>query len=225
MGEHLAAGNTAVALLANTLATGAALAALILTLGPVSGAHFNPVVSLAEAIQGKLKWRETISYIIVQVAGAFIGVATAHVMFGRALYSLAENRRHGLALAFSELIATSGLITVISCGTRQNPTRLPYAIASYIMAAYWFTASTSFANPAVTLARTVSNSFAGIRPIDAPGFILAQLSGMMVAVLFTRWLVPASKSPDQLTEVLNIVLKEDRPLRRNGRLTSTIDEK
>ena len=190
MGERLAGGNVAVALLANTLATGAALVALILTFGPISGAHFNPAVTLADASQGGLPWREVPPYLAAQVLGAFAGVATAHAMFGEPLFFASRHARAGAAQAFSEFVATFGLLAIIWGCARSRSSVVPFAVAAYITAAYWFTASTSFANPAVTLARSASDTFAGIRPADAPLFIVAQLTGAGVATVLFRWLVP-----------------------------------
>jgi glycerol uptake facilitator-like aquaporin len=192
MGERLAEGNAAVTLLANTLATGAALVALILTFGPISGAHFNPAVTLSDALQGGLKWGEVPAYITVQVIGAFTGVAIAHMMFGLPLFSASTHARAGLRQVFSEFVATFGLLAVIWGCVRFRSTMVPLAVAAYITAGYWFTASTSFANPAVTLARSATDTFTGIRPIDAPGFILAQLAGAIGATFVFRWLAPAS---------------------------------
>jgi glycerol uptake facilitator-like aquaporin len=191
MGERLAGGNVAVALLANTLATGAALVALILTFGPVSGAHFNPAVTLCDASQGGLAWREVPGYLVAQVAGAFAGVAAAHVMFGLPLYSASRHARAGGAQLFSEFVATFGLLSVVWGCARVRTAAVPFAVAAYVFAAAWFTASTSFANPAVTLSRAASDTFAGIRPADAPGFIAAQLLGAAAATALFRWLVPA----------------------------------
>src|SRR5271169_508545 len=191
MGERLAGGNVAIALLANTVATGAALVALILTLGPVSGAHLNPAVTLAEALRGTLAWRETAMYVAVQLAGAFAGVAAAHVMFGEALFTASRHVRSGGAQVFSEFVATFGLLAVICGCSRFRPSAVPFAVGAYITAAYWFTASTSFANPAVTVARSATNTFAGIRPADAPGFIAAQLIGAVAATFLFSWLVPS----------------------------------
>ena len=190
MGERLAGGNVAIALLANTLATGAALAALILTFGAISGAHFNPAVSLADAWQGSLAWRDVPVYILAQVLGAFAGVAAAHLMFGLPLFSASRHIRAGGAQMFSEFVATFGLLAVIWGCARFRSQAVPFAVAAYIMAAYWFTASTSFANPAVTLARSLSDTFVGIRPVDATGFIIAQLAGAAVATILFAWLVP-----------------------------------
>jgi glycerol uptake facilitator-like aquaporin len=192
MGEELARPNIALALLANTVATGAALVALIITFGPISGAHFNPVVTLADASQGGLPWREVPIYIAAQVAGAFIGVAVAHVMFKRpALFFASQHRRDGIAQLVSEFVATFGLLSVIWGSVRRRPGLVPFAVGAYITAAYWFTSSTSFANPAVTLARAATDTFSGIRPADAPGFIVAQLAGGAAATAVFRWLVPA----------------------------------
>lgn len=190
MGEHLAGGNLAIALLANTVATGAALTALILTFGPISGAHFNPAVTLADASQGGLPWAEVPGYILTQVIGAFAGVACAHLMFGLPIVSVSRRSRGGAPMVFSEFIATFGLLLVIWGCSRLRSSAVPFAVGAYITAAYWFTASTSFANPAVTLARAVTNTFSGIRPIDAPAFIAAQLLGAAAATALFRWLVP-----------------------------------
>ncbi len=191
MGERLAGGNVAIALLANTIATGATLVALILTFGPISGAHFNPAVTLADASQGGVPWCEVPGYLSAQFSGAFAGVAAAHVMFGEALFSTSRHVRAGGAQIFSEFIATFGLLAVIWGCARMRSSAVPFAVGAYITGAYWFTASTSFANPAVTLARSASDTFAGIRPADAPGFILAQLAGAAAATLLFRWLVPS----------------------------------
>ena len=191
MGERLAGGNVAIALLANTIATGAALVALILTFGPLSGAHFNPVVTLADAWEGGLAWGDVPAYIVAQVAGALGGVAAAHLMFSEALFSASEHVRSGPAQLFSEFVATFGLLSVIWGVSRKQPQFTPFAVGAYITAAYWFTASTSFANPAVTLARSFSNTFAGIRPVDAPGFVGAQLAGALAATALWRFLLPA----------------------------------
>lgn len=191
LGERLAGGNVAVALLANTIATGAALVALILAFGPISGAHFNPAVTLADASQGGLAWRDVPVYIGAQMAGAFAGVAAAHVMFGEPLFFASRHVRAGGAQVFSEFVATFGLLSVIWGCVRLRSSAVPFAVGAYITAGYWFTSSTSFANPAVTLARAASDTFAGIRPADVPGFILAQLAGAMAATLLFRWLVPS----------------------------------
>jgi len=192
MGERLASGNVAIALLANTIATGATLAALILTLGPISGAHFNPAVSIADASQGGLPWRDAPLYIATQLAGAVAGVLIAHLMFGEPVFQLSHHVRPGAAQLFSEFVATFGLLAVIWGCSRQRAESVPMAVGLYITGAYWFTASTSFANPAVTAARALTDTFAGIRPADAPGFLAAQFAGAMVATLLLRWLVPVA---------------------------------
>jgi glycerol uptake facilitator-like aquaporin len=194
MGERLAGGNVAVALLANTIATGAALVALILAFGPISGAHFNPAVTLADASQGRLAWRDVPVYLGAQIVGAFAGVAAAHLMFGEPLFFASRHVRAGTSQVFSEFVATFGLLSVIWGCARRRSSAVPFAVGAYITAGYWFTSSTSFANPAVTLARAASDTFAGIRPIDAPGFILAQLAGAMAATFLFRWLAPAHAS-------------------------------
>lgn len=191
MGEKLAGGNTAIALLANTFATGAMLATLIFTFGPISGAHFNPAVTLADASQGGIRWGETPAYIVAQLVGAFIGVGAAHLMFGEALIQVSKHARAGGGQLFSEFIATFGLLCVIWGCARLRSQAVPIAVGLYITGAYWFTASTSFANPAVTLARAFTDTFAGIRPVDAPGFIVAQLLGAFTATFLFRWLVPS----------------------------------
>jgi len=200
MGERLSGGNTAIALLANTIATGATLTTLIFTFGPISGAHFNPAVTLADASQGGMRWREVPGYIVAQAAGALLGVCAAHLMFGEAVIQVSEHVRAGGAQVFSEFVATFGLLSVIwGCG-RLRTEAVPLAVGLYITGAYWFTASTSFANPAVTLARSFTNTFAGIRPVDAPSFVAAQLAGALAATLLFRWLVPslAKQAPDVL---------------------------
>ncbi len=191
MGEQLAGGNVAIALLANTIATGAALVALILTFGSISGAHFNPVVSLTDASQGGLTWSQATGYSVAQVTGALIGVAAADYMFGVPLYAWSHHPRAGLPQAFSEAVATFGLVAVIWGCSRRRSEATPFAVGAYITAAYWFTASTSFANPAVTVARSLTNTFAGIRPVDVPPFVIAQLIGGVLATALFRWLVPA----------------------------------
>lgn len=194
MGERLAGGNTAIALLANTLATGAVLVALIVTFGPISGAHFNPAVTLAGAWQRTLRWSEVPAYVATQIGGAFAGVMAAHLMFGEPLLAFSQQARAGTAQLWSEFIATFGLLAVIQGGVRQRSTALPFAVGCYIAAAYWFTASTSFANPAVTLARAMTDTFAGIRPADVPGFIVAQMLGAAAATALFAWLVPLPAS-------------------------------
>jgi glycerol uptake facilitator-like aquaporin len=191
MGERLAGGNVALALLANTLATGAVLVALIVTFGPISGAHLNPVVTLTDAWLGGVSWRDVPGYLVVQVSGACAGVASAHLMFGEPLFALSHHVRSGMPQLWSEFVATFGLLAVIRGGARQRSVMLPFAVGAYISAAYWFTASTSFANPAVTLARATTDTFAGIRLADAPGFIAAQVLGAAAATGLFSWLVPA----------------------------------
>jgi len=188
MGERLAAGN--VALLVNTIATGAALVAIILAFGSISGAHLNPAVTLAHAWQGGVAWRATPAYIAAQIAGAFAGVATAHLMFGLTLFTASTHVRTGPSQLFSEFVATFGLLSVIWGCAKRRPSAVPFAVGAYITA-YWFTASTSFANPAVTIARSVSNTFAGIRPADTAGFVTAQFAGSVAATSLFRWLVPS----------------------------------
>ena len=190
MGERLANGNAAIALLANTLATGAGLVALILTFGPISGAHFNPAVTLADAAQGGTPWKEVPAYIMAQIAGAVCGTAVANVMFSLPLFFASRHARAGSAQLFSEFIATFGLLAVILSCARRRSVMAPFAVGAYITAAYWFTSSTSFANPAVTLGRSLSDTFAGIRPVDVPGFVVAQLVGAAVATILFWWLMP-----------------------------------
>jgi glycerol uptake facilitator-like aquaporin len=192
MAERLSAGNTAIALLASAIATGAALVALILTFGGISGAHFNPAVTLVDASQRGLPWRDVPGYILAQILGAFTGVAFAHLMFELPVFSMSRHARGGIAQFFSEFVATFGLLSVIWGCSRLRSSAVSFAVGAYITAAYWFTASTSFANPAVTLARAATDSFSGIRPADVPGFIAAQLIGSAVATVLFRWLLPAS---------------------------------
>lgn len=189
MGERLAGGNLALALLANSLATGAALVALILSFGPISGAHFNPAVTLCAALQKTFSWRAVPFYAASQIAGAFAGVAAAHLMFGLPVFSASRHIRSGTSQIFSEGIATLGLLLVIALVSRAKAAAAPYAVAAFIVGAYWFTSSTSFANPAVTLARSLTDTFAGIRPADVPGFLLGQIAGTITAVLTIGWLL------------------------------------
>ena len=207
MGERLAAGNVAIALLANTLATGAALVALILTFGPVSGAHFNPVVTIADASQRGLPWREVPPYVAAQIVGAFLGVAAADGMFGEPIFAVSRHARNGTGQLISEFIATFGLLAIIWGCSRRRSTAVPFAVGAYITAAYWFTASTSFANPAVTLARCVTDTFAGIRPADVPGFIVAQGFGAAFATALFRWLVP--RFPDPTAKTISAQMKSE----------------
>lgn len=202
MAERLSGGNTAIALLANTIATGAALVALILTFGPISGAHLNPVVSVADALEGGLPWSETLPYILAQATGGIGGTILAHAMFGLPLISLSRHVRSGPTQFLSECVATFGLLSVIWGCSRSRAGAVPFAVASYITAAYWFTASTSFANPAVTIARSLSDTFAGIRPADVPFFVVAQFIGGLGATLLFRWLrFPRSPSIDVLDQI------------------------
>ncbi len=194
MGERLAGGNMAVALLANTIATGAALAALILAFGPISGAHLNPVVSMAEVLRGGIAGPEAALYVVAQVFGGIAGVLCANVMFALPVVSISHHARTGAPQWFSEVIATFGLLLVIRLCARFAPEWLAFAVAAYIASAYWFTASTSFANPAVAIARSLSDSFAGIRPVDVPEFVVAQLAGGFSAALLSDWLVSGSSN-------------------------------
>lgn len=190
MGESLAGGNVAIALLANTLATGAILVVLILVFGPISGGHFNPAVTVSLAAGRIFAWRDVPVYLGAQFAGAFAGVMAAHLMFGSPIFSISVHARHGIPQMWSEFVATFGLLCVVWASIRF---RIPgaYAVGAYITSAYWFTASTSFANPAVTVARAASNTFAGIRPQDVPAFLIAQLMGAAFATVLFRWLAPS----------------------------------
>jgi glycerol uptake facilitator-like aquaporin len=190
MGERLAAGNIAIALLANTIATGAALVALILTFGPISGAHFNPAVTFVDAIEHGVSWKDAACYVPAQCLGGIGGAMAAHVMFRLPLISISHHARAGSAQVFSEFVATFGLLSVIWGCSRLRSEMVAFAVAAYITAAYWFTSSTSFANPAVTIARSLSDTFAGIRPTDVPWFIVAQFLGAVAATILFRWLVP-----------------------------------
>ena len=194
MAEKLASGNVAIALLANTVATGATLTTLIFTFGPISGAHFNPAVTLADASQGGISWSDAPAYVAAQVLGAFIGVTVAHLMFGQSLLKVSHHARAGGGQLFSEFVATFGLLCVIWVCARLRSEAVPVAVGLYITGAYWFTASTSFANPAVTLARAFTDTFAGIRPLDAPGFVVTQLLGAFAATVLFRWLLPSLAS-------------------------------
>lgn len=189
MGERLAGGNVAVALLANTIATGAALVALILAFGPISGAHLNPAVTLADAFRGGLPWRDVPAYLAAQFAGAFAGVIAAHGMFGEPFLAASQRVRSGPGQLLSEFVATFGLLAVIWGTAHVRASAVPFAVGAYITSAYWFTASTSFANPAVTLARAFTNTFSGIRPVDAPGFVAMQLIGAVAATALFRWIL------------------------------------
>jgi glycerol uptake facilitator-like aquaporin len=194
MAERLSNGNSALALLANTVATGAALVALIITFGPISGAHLNPVVTLMDALEGGLLWVETTPYLLGQVLGGLTGTVVAHLMFGLPTISISSHARSGPAQVFSEFVATFGLVCVIWGSSRFRSSAVPFAVGTYITAAYWFTASTSFANPAVTIARCLSDTFAGIRPADVLPFLVAQFLGGFAATLLFRWFAPNLKS-------------------------------
>jgi glycerol uptake facilitator-like aquaporin len=198
MGERLAGGNVAIALLANSFATGTGLTALILSFGPISGAHFNPAVTLADAVRHGLPWREVPAYVSAQILGALLGVMSAHLMFEEALLSASTHERAGSAQAFSEVIATFGLLCTVWGCSRKRPEVTPFAVGAYISSAYWFTASTSFANPAVTLARSLTNTFSGIRLEDTPAFIVAQLAGALAATFLFRWLAPTSVATEDI---------------------------
>ncbi len=190
MAQRLSGGNSALALLCNTIATGAILCVLILVFGPLSGAHFNPAVSLASALRQDLSWRAALIYIAAQICGAFVGVWAAHLMFELPLWQMSLHVRTGSGQWLAEAIATFGLlITIFGCSSRAT-SDVAWAVGLYITAAYWFTASTSFANPAVTIARGFSDSFAGIAPMNVGAFIVAQLIGMLAAVAASHWLWP-----------------------------------
>jgi glycerol uptake facilitator-like aquaporin len=195
MGERLAGGNDAIALLGNTLATGAALVVLIWVFGSISGAHFNPAVTLVAAVRRDISWPAALAYVPVQVVGAVLGVWCAHAMFGEPILQVSTKLRAGPAQAFAEVVATFGLVATILGTVRFRPEATPMAVGLYITAAYWFTASTSFANPAVTVARSLSNTFAGIAPSCAPAFILAQVVGALLAAGVFGWLLKAEKTP------------------------------
>jgi len=195
MGERLAGGNVAIALLGNTLATGAGLVVLITVLGPVSGAHFNPAVTLVALLRREIQWRASLLYPPVQVAGAIAGVWLAHAMFGEPLLQVSTKLRDGPAQMLAEAVATFGLVATILGTVRFRPDFTAVAVGLYITAAYWFTASTSFANPAVTVARALSDSFAGIAPASAPAFILAQIVGALLATAVFGWLLKDPAHP------------------------------
>lgn len=194
MGERLAGGNVAIALLANTVSTGASLVALILAFGPISGAHFNPAVTLSAAWKGALSWSQVPGYLVAQMSGAMAGVFAAHLMFEQPVLQLSQHVRTGPAQWFSEFVATFGLLFVIWSVVRHRVAAVPFAVGAYITGAYWFTASTSFANPAVTLARAFTNTFAGIVLADVPGFILAQLAGAVAATCISLWFETSNNS-------------------------------
>jgi glycerol uptake facilitator-like aquaporin len=209
MAENLAGGNRAVALLCNTLATAGALVALISALGPLCGAHLNPIITAAEALTGARPWSEVLPYALAQVLGAVAGVAVANAMFGKPLLFASQHARWGPAQLLSEAVATFGLVFVVFVCSRARPAAVPYAVAAYIAGAYWFTSSTSFANPAVTIARSLSDTFTGIRPADVPGFVVAQIAGGVVALAVVRYALSAtverrkaSAEPRRLRRVL-----------------------
>jgi glycerol uptake facilitator-like aquaporin len=196
MGERLAGANVALALLANTVATGAVLVALIVTFGGVSGAHFNPAVTMAALARGDVSRREVPGYIIAQLGGAVVGVVLANLMFELPAVSISQHARSGVSQLLSEFVATFGLVTVILGTCRSRPAAVPFAVGAYVSAAYWFTASTSFANPAVTVARSLSDTFTGVRPGDVPGFLFAQACGAAAAV----WVASRVLDPMPLDE-------------------------
>lgn len=191
MADRLSGGNVGLALLANSIATGAVLSALILTFGSVSGAHFNPAVTLADASRGGIAWRIVPGYILAQVGGAVVGVMLANVMFDEPVIALSSHARSGVGQILGEFIATFGLMAVIWGCVRRRTQSVPFAVGLYVAGAIWFTSSTAFANPAVTIARALTDTFTGIRPDDVPGFVLAQLVGAAVATLLLHWLIPA----------------------------------
>lgn len=200
MAERLAGGNAAIALLGNTIPTGAILTVLILIFGPLSGAHFNPAISVGFALRGDLSWRDFPLYVVCQILGGVAGVWAAHAMFDLPILQTSMTARTGVGQWFAEAIATFGLfLTIIGCVTR-NAAAVPYAVGLYITAAYWFTASTSFANPAVTIARALSNTFAGIAPGDMPAFVVAQMSGLLAAFYVSRWLWTSDAQSAEIRE-------------------------
>ena len=196
MAERLSGGNVALALLANTIATGAALTVLIAIFGPISGAHFNPAVTLYFALQRELTLPTATAYVVTQMACAIVGVYSAHAMFGSAIFEVSHKLRDGPGQAFSEFVATFGLIATIAGSTRYRRALAPFLVGLYIMSAYWFTASTSFANPAVTIARSLSDSFAGIAPHSVPAFIVAQLLAVLAGHFAFGWLFARRESED-----------------------------
>ena len=211
MGERLSGGSVGLALLANTVATGAVLVALILTFGAISGAQLNPAVTLAVASEHGLPWREVPVYVAAQIGGAVAGVAVANMMFDLPAFTLSQHSRSGPSQLLSEFVATFGLLSVIwGCSRLRSSTVVAFAVGAYITAAYWFTASTSFANPAVTFARSLTDTFAGIRPVDVPAFVIVQLIGAGAATLLFRWLVPAlpAAAPRVVARSLDSVTKQ-----------------
>lgn len=193
MAERLAGGNVAIALLGNTIPTGAILYVLITMLGPISGAHFNPAVSLVFALRKEISWRESCLFIVAQIVGGILGVWAAHLMFGEALFQFSEKARTGPAQWWAEVVACFGLVFTILATLKHQAAAVPMAVGLYITAAYWFTASTSFANPAVTIARSLSNTFAGIQPAHVLGFIVAHIIGAVAAWAFSNWLLEEQK--------------------------------
>ena len=196
MGERLSGGNVAIALLVNSIATGAALVTLIFAFGGISGAHFNPVVTLADSLSGGIARSDIFPYCLAQLAGGVLGTINSHFMFGLPTITLSRHARSGPAQFYAEIIATFGLVSVISGCSRLRPAAIPLTVGIYIAGAYWFTSSTSFANPAVTVARCITDTFAGIRPQDVPGFVLAQFLGGAAAFLLFRWMVPSRISAE-----------------------------
>lgn len=194
MGENLADGNAAIALLGNTLATGAALVVLILIFAPISGAHFNPVVSLSFALQGKLPWKIFVFYVLLQVAGGVSGAVLAHIMFNVPLFTTSTHVRTGVGIWSGEIVASFGLLATILGCLRTRPDVVPFAVGLFITAGYWFTSSTSFANPSVTIARSLTDTFSGIRPMDVTGFIIAQAIGAILATRVFQWLWASSNN-------------------------------
>jgi glycerol uptake facilitator-like aquaporin len=196
MGERLSGGNVAIALLVNSIATGAALVTLIFAFGGISGAHFNPVVTLADSLSGGIARSDIFPYCLAQLAGSVVGTINSHFMFGLPTITLSRHARSGPAQFYAEIIATFGLLSVISGCSRLRPAAIPLTVGTYIAGAYWFTSSTSFANPAVTAARCITDTFAGVRPQDVPGFVLAQFLGGAAAFLLFRWMVPSRISAE-----------------------------
>jgi glycerol uptake facilitator-like aquaporin len=196
MGERLSGGNVAIALLVNSIATGAALVTLIFAFGGISGAHFNPVVTLADSLSGGIARSDIFPYCLAQLAGSVLGTINSHFMFGLPTITLSRHARSGPAQFYAEIIATFGLLSVIAGCSRLRPAAIPLTVGTYIAGAYWFTSSTSFANPAVTAARCITDTFAGIRPQDVPGFVLAQFLGGTAAFLLFRWMVPSRISAE-----------------------------
>lgn len=216
MAERLASGNGAIALLANALATGGVLVAVILVFGPISGAHFNPAVTLADALRGGLKWKDVLAYIIAQIGGAIAGVGVANLMFGEPVFVASHHARHGWPILLSEVIATFGLLAVIWGCARYRSNVTAFAIAAYIVGAYWFTASTSFANPAVAIARSLSDTFTGIAPGDVPGFIAAQLVGAFAATALFVWCWPSNLAADAVVIPHRSVRRRSSSMKRSA---------